>query len=71
MDNSTPACLTELRAKLMLLSVANMQRMCDYAGVPFGTADKIRRGTSLNPRFGNVLLLMEALKARKQWERKV
>lgn len=55
--------LTEVRNSIAAMPLKELQQVCVRAGVPYGTALKIRGGWVDNPRVKTIEALSAALKA--------
>lgn len=55
--------LTEVRTSIAAMPLKELQQVCARAGVPYGTALKIRGGWVDNPRVKTIEALAAALKS--------
>lgn len=54
--------LVKMIERTRLMTAAEARELSAASGVPFNTLQKIRRGTTANPRMHTLLALLEALK---------
>ena len=53
--------IISLVAKLRPLTQADVWRLSEASGVPYSTLDKLRRGTTHDPRYSTVVALWRVL----------
>ena len=61
--NTTIPSATELRERLLALTYAQLQALCNKTGAPFTTVWKIRAGETENPRLETVRAIWPELPA--------
>jgi len=58
--------LSFVRGELQKVALKDLEDLADKCGVPFGTLQKIKYGTTDDPRFNTVKLLADHFRAKPE-----